>query len=280
MKIDKNRWEPKRLKISSLKPYTAQEAVFGGTTRPSEDEALACDLQERGQLDPAHVMPNRNKAGLPPGTVVDGWRRAIGMQAKGNTELDCYIRHDLKDATAAEVAAEFVKYNFHRRQLSGLARARCIKHLMEVEAGSGGRLDGKGLERLKTQIGEHLGIGLRTVNRYLLVLKAVAPVQQAFEHGLLPLVDAGKIATMSQDKQRAIATRLANGEPSKTVLEEYYRERDGAYDGVGGAFQYFTNALSRSWGLLQGRVSQIKEFLLLKVSFVHREAVAGLDAPR
>lgn len=114
------------------------------------------------------------------------------------------------------------------------------------------------MEQLKQQIGEQLGIGLRSVNRYLCLLEAIIDVQQAFESGRISLVDAGKVALMRQPDQRTIVERINNGEPAKAVLEEYLRKRDGNSDGVGGAFDTFVKALGRGWRLLNGRVPEIR----------------------
>jgi ParB-like chromosome segregation protein Spo0J len=257
MKIDKSKWERRRIKISALRPYPAQSGVYDGTTTRAEDEAFASDVVERGQLDEVHVMPNKNSAGLPKGTVVDGWRRCNAKRSRGDTEVDCYIRHDLAQASSAEVAAEFVRFNFHRRQLSGLARARCIQYLIEVQSGGSGVLGWKKREQLKKEIGEQLGIDKRSVNRYLLLLRSIYEVQQLYERKKIGLDHAGKVAQMPKADQLRIAERITAGETAKAVLEDYLRKRDDANDRVGGAFQYFINALGRHCRLLNGRVPEI-----------------------
>jgi hypothetical protein len=255
MKIDKTKWESKRLKVSQLRPYPAQETVYAGTTTAAEDQAFALDLRQRGQLEPVHVLPDRNKARLSNGTVLDGWRRVNAAKANGEMYIDVVIRHDLANATVAEVAAEFVRFNFQRRQLSGLGRARCIKFLMEAD----GRIGWAEREQLKKQIGEQLNMGLRNVNRYLAITRAVTEVQRAFDQGRIGLTDAGKVAYMPQSDQRAIGTRINGGEPAKKVLPEYLRKRDGCSDGVGDAFRYFVKALDRSRSLLHRRAAEITD---------------------
>jgi ParB-like chromosome segregation protein Spo0J len=235
MKVDKSRWKFVRLKIDSLTPYPAQEAIYGGTTTAVEDEAFAVDVNERGQLDPAHILPFPNAAGLPKNTILDGWRRGMARKAKGQTHLECYLRGDLADATRAEVDAEFVQYNFSRRQLSALARARCAKYLLTALLGIRGRLSSREMEKLKKVIGERLGVGLRTVNRNLAILDGPLEVQTAYDRGEISQVEAAKIGTLcsrcygklTRRQQKELGSRIAAGESAATVVREYIEVCEG-----------------------------------------------------
>lgn len=228
VRIDKSRWERKRLKIGQLRPHPDQVALYDGSTSVAEDKCFAKDLDERGQLDEIHVMPDVNCAGLPKGTVLDGWRRATSLKAKGHRVLDAYIRHDLADATYKEIQAEFVRFNLGRRQLSPLSRARCAQFLLTAQS-CGRKLSGKGLEELKQRIGEQFGVGLRTVNRYLAILDSPVAVQRAYDRGEVSQVHAAKIGTLcsayygklSKRQQEEMARRISEGEPAAKVVHEY-----------------------------------------------------------
>lgn len=233
VRIDKSKWERKRLKIGQLRPHPDQMALYDGSTSVAEDKCFAKDLDERGQLDEIHVMPDVNRAGLPKGTVLDGWRRATSLKAKGHRELDAYIRHDLADATHEEIQAEFVRFNLGRRQLSPLFRARCAQYLLTAQS-YGRKLSGKGLEELKQRIGEQLGVGLRTVNRYLAILDCPAAVQRAYDRGEVSQVQAAKIGTLceycrrlSQKQQEEMVSRIAAGEAAAKVIQEYIEVCEG-----------------------------------------------------
>ena len=98
MKSDKSLWKHVRLKIANLKPHPAQH-IYDGTTSPAEDKAFARDYATRRQQDEIHVMPYPNAAGLPKGTVLDGWRRLTAATANNELEIDGIIRGDLREAT-------------------------------------------------------------------------------------------------------------------------------------------------------------------------------------
>jgi len=229
MQSDKTKWERKRLPISQLRPHPAQTELYEGTTSSVEDETFARKLRDQGQRDEVHVMPRKNKAGLPPGTVLDGWRRTQAAKSNGETQIDCYIRNDLADATATEIATEFAGFNFDRRQLSPLARARCAKFLLTAQAGSSGRLGTIGIEKLKKQVADLLCVEIRTVNRYLAILRGPLAVQQAFDRGEVSQVDAAKIGTLcepsfgklTKQQQEDLANRIAGGESAQAVVREY-----------------------------------------------------------
>lgn len=228
-KSDKTKWERKRQKTSQLHPHPDQIALYEGTTSSAEDETFAKDLDDRGQLDDIHVMPARNAAGLPKNTVLDGWRRKTMLQAKGNREVDVIIRHDLADATYAEVQSEFVRFNFGRRQLSPLARAKCAKFLMTAETAGSGGLGKARMEELMNRIAALLHVGIRTVNRLLAILEAPLAIQQAYDRGEISQVDAAKFGTMcskhygtlTKRQQEELASRLAAGEPAAKLVREY-----------------------------------------------------------
>jgi hypothetical protein len=246
MKVDKSQWERKRLKISSLKPHPDQDELYGGTTTLAQDQAFARDLMDRGQLDAVHVMPFPNAAGLEQCTVLDGWRRVTGSKANGETGVDCYIRHDLADATAAEVAVAFAKFNPNRRQLSRLALARNISYQIKAQRGHPGELGWRDREKLKKQVGEQLGLDVRTINRYLLVLEAPIEVQRAYDRGEVTLVDAGKVALLSKQQQRQIPEQIAAGGDAKEVVRKHIQNNNGRHRKATDGFARFVADLERA----------------------------------
>ena len=263
MKIEKSLWEHVRLKIADLKPHPAQH-IYDGTTSSAEDEALARDYAVRGQQDEIHVMPYPNAAGLLKGTVLDGQRRIVAATINNEPEIDAVIRGDLREATAAEVAAEFVKFNSTRRTLSPLARARCAKYLMSAEEGHPGWLRGLSIEKLKTQIGKQLGVDKRTVNRNLAILDSPPAVQQAYDRGEIGQVDAAKIGslcsfygTITKKQQEEISRRINAGEPAKQVIKDFIPARDGKHKKAGDAFRSAVKHMEAILVDLKGRTDKI-----------------------
>jgi hypothetical protein len=257
MRIDKSKWQRKRLRIEVLKPHPDQERLYGGTTTPAQEEGFARDLADRGQLDEIHVLPFPNAAGLPKGTVIDGWRRTMAAKANGGKHIDGYIRHDLAKASAAEVAAEFAKFNPNRRQLSRLALARNIEYQIKSQRGHSGPLGWRDREKVKRQIGEQLGLDIRTINRYLLVLGSPLEVQRAFDRGEVPLVEAGRVSLLTKHEQKEVSERIAAGEAAKKVVREHIKTRSGRHQKAADGFTRFARDLERGLADIEDRADEI-----------------------
>jgi hypothetical protein len=63
-----------------------------------------------------------------------------------------------------------------------------------------------------------MGLSGRNLRRYLAVLAAPAPVQEALERGALTLVQAARVAAQTKPVRKAIAQALEAGEEPKGVL--------------------------------------------------------------
>jgi ParB-like chromosome segregation protein Spo0J len=256
MKINKSKWEKKTVEIRGLKPHPSQEELYGGTTSTAEDADFAAELKKDGQRDPIHVMPDKNKAKLPKGTVLDGWRRAAAMKANGKTEIEAVIRHDLAGATSAEIDGIFVQFNLSRRQLSPLARARCAKHLLKSRSAYGVLL-GSGQEELKKWVGKKLTRDARTVNRYLQVLTTPLAVQQAFDARKLTIDEACKIAMLPSPKQKEIATRIKAGEDPKAVVHDMVPSSEGRHKKASDGLNCLTKGLELALADIGDRPDEI-----------------------
>jgi ParB family chromosome partitioning protein len=199
-------------KISKLKDHARQGALFDDLS-DAELAALAEDMKAVGLRDPIEVLPN--------GTIVAGHQRVRAARLLRRSEIDVIVREDLQDAGPAAVEKSLITDNLLRRHLSPLARARCIKRLVEMERGCF-----SSQEDVKARVGQQLGLSPRSVSRYLLVLAAPAPVQRAFDRGELTLINAGKVALMRKPVQAEIAERIEKGEKAATVVAEYLAAKD------------------------------------------------------
>jgi hypothetical protein len=220
-----------RMKLADLKPHPLQQTFYSACTA-DDDKALADDLRQRGQLSPIIIMPAKNAAGLPPGTIMDGCRRARLMQANRVTKANVLFRHDLKDADATTVEAEFLKYNFTRRQLHPLDKARVAQRLfvLERKRKSIKSLSWTEVAEMRDRVGKVFGMSGRNLDRYLRVLETPMSVQNAVRDGRLKLVLGAKIASLPSEQQHAIATRIGELNDAKaiaTILGEYVQVPDG-----------------------------------------------------
>lgn len=256
-----------RWKIAKLKDHPRQAEMFGDVDE-EELKALAENMDKRGQRDPVHVIPD--------GTVVAGHQRVRAAKRLGWTEIDVVVRHDLAAGGEAAVEEHFLEDNFVRRHLSPLARARCIKRLMELEEGrETARFGFMKKEELKQRIAARMGLSARSVSRYLLLLDAPAAVQRMFDKGTVTLIVAGKVALLPKKLQAEVARRIEAGEKPAVVIAEHTRT-DSEADAAGPAFVRLVACLQRELPRLQGRAKEVRSGRLAGSRATLTEAAAVL----
>lgn len=212
--------ETTRMNLSKLRPYPLQ-ADYYDPPSPAAQEALAADLREHGQRDAIHIMPARNKAGLPANTVLDGHLRAELLAANGEVETDVFVRNDLVAEDRATVDAIFLGYNSNRRQLHPLDQILIAVRLFELQVGRKlDRLSSWDRAELQRQLKQRTGQGSRNVARYLRVVNTPREVQRAVRDGRLPLVAASQVEGLPRERQEKIASLIGEGDDPKAVVEE------------------------------------------------------------
>lgn len=253
-------------KISKLRDHPRQAEMFGDA---SEEEltALADNMKSRGQRDPVHVTPD--------GTVVAGHQRVRAAKRLGWADIAVVVRHDLAAGGEAAVEEHFIEDNFVRRQLSPLARARCLKRLMELEEGwEVARFGFTKREELKARLAARMGLSARSVSRYLLLLDAPPVVQAAFDRGQLTLTAAGRAALLTKAARADLTRRIEGGEkPSAAVAAV---TRGGAADDPGRSLARLVSCLRRELPRLRGRSTVVRPGRLTHSRPTLREALAVL----
>jgi ParB/RepB/Spo0J family partition protein len=229
--------KPKKWKLSKLKPHPRQDEIFG-EMNDAELRELADDMNRRGLQHPIEILPE--------GTIIAGHQRFRAAQRLGWEEIDVIVRSDLAEAGAAAVEQHFLRDNLVRRQLSPLARARCIAQLMEDKSAWG-------REELKAKVGELINLDPRSVSRYLRLLTTPIAVQNATDRGDLSLTDAGRLAGLDGDEQQEIAQRIEAGESAKTVIADYLEKKDRRHRNAGDAVATPVRLLERCVQDLDGR---------------------------
>lgn len=257
-------------KLTRLKDHPRQAEMFSDVD-DAELEALAENMRNHGLRDPVEVTPD--------GTVIAGHQRVRAARRLGWKEIDVVVRHDLAAEGPEAVERHFVEDNFVRRQLSPLARAKCLKRLMELEEGRAAAKFGfTKKEELKGRIAKRMGLSPRSVNRYLLLLDTPAAIQAAFDKGEIPLVTAGRVALLPKSQQADIARRVAAGEKAAALVREY--AVPGAAGGAGGAAKAFgrlMRTLRRELPLIRGQLGRITPGRLEKSVSAAEEAVELLN---
>jgi ParB/RepB/Spo0J family partition protein len=202
---------------------------------------------------------------LSDGTIITGHQRVRAGKVLGWKEIEVVVRTDLEEAGPSAVEAHFLSDNLIRRQLSPLGRARCIQRLFTIEHGCrSGMLFGEKKEELKTKIASQLGLSLRSVNRYLLILEIPVAIQQAFDRNELTLINAGKVALLERHCQEKIARRIEAGEKARLVVGEHLAAEHLRPSGADRAFERLFWALWRESQILRGRAAEINPRLLAR----------------
>jgi len=255
--------------VAKLKEHPRQQELFGDIP-DHELEVLARDMEENGQQHPVEILRD--------GTIVAGHQRVRAARRLGWKKLKVVIRHDLDSAGPDAVEAYLIRDNLVRRQMRPLGKARCIRSLLELETGrQASNFGWREKERLKQSVGEQLGMGLRSVNRYLKILESPTEVQDAFDEGAVTLVDAGKVAGLNRQAQQEIAERIADGEPAKGVVKEFLRPDRNGTEQVGRSARRFFGSLRREVPGLKTNVDDIRVGLLRKNAPLLRSATELLE---
>ena len=241
---------PQKWKIAKLKEHPQQAAVFGDIS-DVELAALADSLRKYGLRDPVEILPD--------GTVVAGHQRVRAAKLLGWAEVNVVVRHDLAAAGPEAIEAYLIDDNLSRRQLSPLGLARCIQRMVEIELHCrAGDLRWEKKEALMKKIGDRLNMSPRNASRYLLVLKAPAAVQQAFDRREIQLKTAGKVALLSRRDQEAVALKIDKGEKAADVVAAHLpRGRQDGRD-VGRSVGRLLRSLRREVPQLAGRLDKTK----------------------
>ena len=248
--------ERRRLKLSQLKDYPLQAVTYAPSSA-DEDERLK-EVLRTGHYDPLHVMPPKNKAGLPPYTKLDGHRRARLLAELGEDEAEVVIRHDLVDVDRAAVDMVFYDFALGRRNSHPLDLARMIIRKYEIEK----RRPQGGLKlcdeaEARDRVGKVIGMSGRNLQRYFRLLLTPVEVQNAVRDGHLPLVIGERVEALSKEQQAEIAKRIANGEEPKAVVRGYFQSGNGRHRKASNALSCFIKNLERALVDLEGRDDKI-----------------------
>jgi ParB-like chromosome segregation protein Spo0J len=256
-----NKNETTSMRLEKLRPHPLQTSCFSACTA-AEDKALADDLRANGQRDPIAIMPAGNAAGLDPNTILDGHRRVEQLRSIGIKMVKVIVRHDLKDADAATVNKVFLQFNYQRRQLEPIEKARIVLKLLEQECGHVlKRFDGRERQKLKDQMDAALGMGDKNRTRYISVLSTPMPIQDAVKDGLIGLKEGVTISTLPAAQQEALAGAirgLSDKKEVRRIAGEYMATRkSGRHAKAGTGFGALIRALTPSVADIEDRIDEI-----------------------
>ena len=256
--------------IDDLKPFPLQ-SQFWGQESQADDDRLEQRLR-KGQTDRIPVMPFPNRAKLPKDTLLDGHRRLSLWKKLGTKRIKVIVRHDLADADAATVEAEFLGYNSYR-ELHIIDKARIAKRQFEIEKGRsrGGLRPGEDTEA-RERVGKVVGLCGRELQRYWRLLKAPREVQDAVRSKRLAVTLGEKVGTLTLKKQAEVAEHVrenlavkSGNSKEERLLKKQLKETVQAYVTTSGdrraawhGLADFLSSLARTRKNLDGRLDEIR----------------------
>lgn len=202
-------------RLEELKEHPRQREFFSDATKPELNE-LAADMDQRGQREPVHILPDN--------TVVLGCQRVRAARQLGWNEIDVVVRHDLAEAGENAILYELVSDNVIRRQVDDLSLARCYKELRAIENRE--FLDGRRKGRMgdsRDRLAARLGgrISGRQLDRLARLLDLPRPIQDAIARREMPQSLGHKILGLKIGNREKIAQCLEQGDGIEQIIEQF-----------------------------------------------------------
>jgi len=261
-----NNNQVRRVPLAKLKAHPKQGDIYE-TLPVAELRALADNMKSEGLRDPVEVMPAKNKAGLPAGTIVDGHNRVAAAKILGWRQIDVVIRYDLLDVDTDAAEAAYISANLRRRQLHPLDKAAAALRAYELEIHKSGfgDMDYGEIAEAYARISAAAGYSGRHLNRLINVLRTPRAIQRGVRDDQLPIVMADRISRLSQEDQQKLAAEIQSlGDVSKIklVAARYVGAPNGRHRGIGDAFACFARNLKKGLADLDGRDLSVSQKLI------------------
>jgi len=199
-----------QIALAELHDHPQQASIFSDISE-SELKELAEDMQERGQQDAIHCLPD--------GTLISGHQRVRAARSLSWDTISAVVRHDLGAADSPAVVEHLIQANLQRRHMDDLAIARSYQRLKQIELATGRtRGSGKVRDAIAARLpGNHSG---RTLDRLERLLELPRDIQDMISAGSLTKSNAEKILQLTEDDQQIAYERLRDGVPVSRVLAD------------------------------------------------------------
>ena len=253
----------RRMSLKKLEPHPKQGEIYESLPL-AELRALAESMRLDGQRQPVEIMPAKNKAGLPAGTVIDGHNRIAAATLLGWTHIDVVIRCDLLDADAAAVELAHINANLLRRQLHPLDKAAALKRAYEIEK-SKDLMTYQQEAEAYARLCAAAGLSGRHGKRLMNILSTPRAIQRAVRDGHLSIVMADRISRLPTAVQEQIVDGimlLSTGKQIQAVVTRHIAAPTGRHRGMGDAFASFMRAVNKGLADVDGREQPVSPRLL------------------
>lgn len=186
------------MQLLYLDPHQLEVDPTGVREEPGDIAGLATTIAEYGMLQPIGVTPI---GGGRYRVVYGGRRRAAAIQL-GLSKVPCIVL----DNDDPDLLLRQLIENVQRQDLNDLEQARAFARLREHIIATRGKLPDNELDEA---VGQAVGLGVRTVRRYLGLLELPEEVQQMIRRGDLNVTQAQHLRRITNPKTQIDLARFA-----------------------------------------------------------------------
>ncbi|ABY35937.1 MAG TPA: ParB/RepB/Spo0J family partition protein [Chloroflexus aurantiacus] len=186
------------MQLLYLDPHQLEVDPTGVREEPGDIAGLATTIAEYGMLQPIGVTPI---GGGRYRVVYGGRRRAAAIQL-GLSKVPCIVL----DNDDPDLLLRQLIENVQRQDLNDIEQARAFARLREHIIATRGKLPDNELDEA---VGQAVGLGARTVRRYLGLLELPEEVQQMIRRGDLNVTQAQHLRRITNPKTQIDLARFA-----------------------------------------------------------------------
>lgn len=186
------------MQLLYLDPHQLEVDPTGVREEPGDIAGLATTIAEYGMLQPIGVTPT---GGGRYRVVYGGRRRAAAIQL-GLSKVPCIVL----DNDDPDLLLRQLIENVQRQDLNDIEQARAFARLREHIIATRGKLPDNELDEA---VGQAVGLGARTVRRYLGLLELPEEVQQMIRRGDLNVTQAQHLRRITNPKTQIDLARFA-----------------------------------------------------------------------
>lgn len=186
------------MQLLYLDPHQLEVDPTGVREEPGDIAGLATTIAEYGMLQPIGVTPIGGERYR---VVYGGRRRAAAIQL-GLSKVPCIVL----DNDDPDLLLRQLIENVQRQDLNDIEQARAFARLREHIIATRGKLPDNELDEA---VGQAVGLGARTVRRYLGLLELPEEVQQMIRRGDLNVTQAQHLRRITNPKTQIDLARFA-----------------------------------------------------------------------
>ncbi|WP_322511032.1 ParB/RepB/Spo0J family partition protein, partial [Chloroflexus sp.] len=186
------------MQLLYLDPRQLDVDPAGVREEPGDVAGLAATIAEYGLLQPIGVTPAGNGRYR---VVYGGRRRAAAIQL-GLSKVPCIVL----DSDDPDLLLRQLIENVQRQDLNDIEQARAFARLREHIIATRGKMPDNELDEA---VGQAVGLGARTVRRYLGLLELPEEVQQMIRRGELNVTQAQHLRRITNPKTQIDLARFA-----------------------------------------------------------------------